>query len=281
METPVDLGDSIPEILANEELSHREDGRGDDLPTRAVGQRGLREDLRQSGQELIQLIQDEQSLASPQPQSGPVCGGKAAGAGQGSQGCEEVYPRPSDVPASLRPDEGPGRSNGHVVDLHSMRDSLGANTSVEIRETGRSCDGNDVVTFGMHAGMTYATVWTKFPDYCNWVLSTAESGDSRAPTQEVRAVHRVEGSAEPGRHTSRSNGRGAVNKLLQGVVLASALGSALCSNYVGQVVSANTSYRDLEGPIFGDRVGIYHASSEAGPFTKAKKNVAAPKIPSR
>jgi len=35
-------------------------------------------------------------------------------------------------------------------------------------------------------------------------------------------------------------------------------------------VSANASYRSLEGPIFGDRVGIYHASSEAGPFTKAE-----------
>ena len=58
-----------------------------------------------------------------------------------------------------------------------------------------------------------------------------------------------------------------MNKLLQGVMLASALGSALSSSYVGQVVSSNTTYRDLEGPIFGDRVGIYHASSEHGPWT--------------
>ena len=59
METPVDLGDSTPEVFANQELSHREDGRGDGLPTRAVGRRGLREDLRQPGQELIQLIEAE------------------------------------------------------------------------------------------------------------------------------------------------------------------------------------------------------------------------------
>ena len=58
-----------------------------------------------------------------------------------------------------------------------------------------------------------------------------------------------------------------MNTLLQGVMLASALGSALSSSYAGQVVSSNTKYHDLEGPIFGDRVGIYHSSSEHGPWT--------------
>ena len=58
-----------------------------------------------------------------------------------------------------------------------------------------------------------------------------------------------------------------MNTLLQGVMLASALNSALSSSYVGQVVSSNTTYRDLEGPIFGDRVGIYHSTSEQGPWT--------------
>ena len=52
-------------------------------------------------------------------------------------------------------------------------------------------------------------------------------------------------------------------------MLATTLGSALSSSHVGQVVSIDTPYRDLEGPIFGDRVGIYHAESEHGPWSKA------------
>ena len=48
VETPGSPGGSIPTILANEELPHNADGRRDDLPTRSVGQRGLREDLCES-----------------------------------------------------------------------------------------------------------------------------------------------------------------------------------------------------------------------------------------
>jgi hypothetical protein len=35
-------------------------------------------------------------------------------------------------------------------------------------------------------------------------------------------------------------------------------------------VSTDTPYRDLEGPIFGDRVGIYHAESELGPWSRTQ-----------
>ena len=66
-----------------------------------------------------------------------------------------------------------------------------------------------------------------------------------------------------------------MNTLLQGVMLASALGSGLSTSHVGQVVSSNTTYHDLEGPIFGDRVGIYHSSSEHGPWSTER-----PPIPS-
>ena len=41
--------------------------------------------------------------------------------------------------------------------------------------------GKNLVTFGQYLGMSYATVWTKFPSYCDWVLKTAESGDSPSP----------------------------------------------------------------------------------------------------
>ena len=48
-----------------------------------------------------------------------------------------------------------------------------------------------------------------------------------------------------------------MNKLLCGSVLAAALGSAIFGSFVGQIVSPNAQYSPLEGPIFGDRVGIY------------------------
>ena len=38
--------------------------------------------------------------------------------------------------------------------------------------------GSDLVTFGRHAGKTYNTVYVQDPGYVNWILQTAESGDS-------------------------------------------------------------------------------------------------------
>lgn len=38
--------------------------------------------------------------------------------------------------------------------------------------------GTDLITFGKHAGKTYNTVYVQHPDYCDWILRTAETGDS-------------------------------------------------------------------------------------------------------
>ena len=168
-----------------------------------------------------------------------------------------------------------------MVDVHSVREPLGAPTTDSFRGE-RSSVGPDSDNLRTVHGSDVRRDLEDGPAVLQ--LDPEHSGvggQVLLPTEEVRAVHRSEGTEASGRHTSRSNGRGAVNKLLQGVVLASALGSALCNNYVGQVVSADSRYRSLEGPIFGDRVGIYHASSEAGPFTRAKDEPAVPQIPSR
>jgi hypothetical protein len=37
------------------------------------------------------------------------------------------------------------------------------------------------MTFGQFMGATYGGVWRKHPSYCNWALSTVESGDSHCP----------------------------------------------------------------------------------------------------
>ena len=41
----------------------------------------------------------------------------------------------------------------------------------------------DLITFGKHTGKTYNTVYVQHPDYCEWILRTAETGDS--PSQSL------------------------------------------------------------------------------------------------
>ena len=54
--------------------------------------------------------------------------------------------------------------------------------------------GKDLVTFGRHVGMSYNTVWAKFPAYCDWVLRTVESGDD--PSQQLKKFARYIASRE-------------------------------------------------------------------------------------
>ena len=84
------------------------------------------------------------------------------------------------MPASLGHDAGPGwQEQPAVVELPSMRDSLGEDPLIEVRDNiGLPIrSGKDQVTFGKHAGMTYDEVYKKHPSYCNWVMHTAEVGD--------------------------------------------------------------------------------------------------------
>ena len=50
-------------------------------------------------------------------------------------------------------------------------------------------DDNDILTFGKHLGYTYLQVWKQDPNYCQWVLETAEMGD--ASPQLKRFAHYV------------------------------------------------------------------------------------------
>ena len=47
----------------------------------------------------------------------------------------------------------------------------------EIHSAGTVASGNDIITFGKHTGKTCATVFNKHPEYCQWILKTAETGD--------------------------------------------------------------------------------------------------------
>ena len=44
-----------------------------------------------------------------------------------------------------------------------------------------SLHGSDLMTFGKHTGKTYITVHLLHPDYCDWALRTAESGNDSSP----------------------------------------------------------------------------------------------------
>ena len=44
-----------------------------------------------------------------------------------------------------------------------------------------AASGHHILTFGLHAGKTYDTVFKNHTQYCCWVLNTAESGDASCP----------------------------------------------------------------------------------------------------
>jgi len=46
---------------------------------------------------------------------------------------------------------------------------------------GAPVSDKDLITFGTHMGHTYQHVWNKHQGYCQWVLQTAEMGDSSTP----------------------------------------------------------------------------------------------------
>ena len=62
------------------------------------------------------------------------------------------------------------------------------------------------------------------------------------------------------RQLPHGTGSGRVSRLLHGKTLA-ALALSLTIGYVGQVISNGSSYTNLEGPVFGTRVGVYHVDS--------------------
>ena len=60
---------------------------------------------------------------------------------------------------------------------------------------GTVSSGNDILCFGKHIGKTCRTVYGKHPEYCQWILKTAETGDS--PCQELLKFARYISSRDP------------------------------------------------------------------------------------
>ena len=62
-----------------------------------------------------------------------------------------------------------------------------------------------------------------------------------------------------------------MSKLIVGAAL-SALSVACTIGYVGQVVEAGRPYADLQGPVFGTRVGVYHTDDLTVPLQEDQQS---------
>ena len=62
-----------------------------------------------------------------------------------------------------------------------------------------------------------------------------------------------------------------MSKLIVGAAL-SALSVACTIGYVGQVVEAGRPYADLQGPVFGTRVGVYHTDDLTVPLREDQQS---------
>ena len=65
----------------------------------------------------------------------------------------------------------------------------------EMRSEGTCSIGSDMITFGKHLGKSCKTVYDKHPEYCLWILSTAETGD--APCQGLKKFAKYIASRGP------------------------------------------------------------------------------------
>ena len=62
----------------------------------------------------------------------------------------------------------------------------------------------------------------------------------------------------------RQYGRGFLNRIVRGAALATLLGVAATTGFVGHLT--DSTYRSLEGPFVGDRVGIHLSANASGPW---------------
>ena len=92
------------------------------------------------------------------------------------------------------------------------------------------------------------------------LLSTASS---------VRTVHCDQGAR--GGFPGGAYANGPVNRILHGTSLA-ALAFSLTIGYVAHVVTTGSTYKDLEGPVFGTRVGIYHTEDLHKPWYQVQQD---------
>jgi len=190
--------------------------------------------------------------------------------------------RTSHVSASDVQHEATGKQDKQVVDLHPVPVTLGTAQS-RGQHAGRTANGPGDLdvrqTSGKDVLLDPRTGCSLLP------VGTHDDGILRGKLLEpVSAVGAVldpsgppRGAATDSGGSSCGRGRGfnerrllggtskMVNKIITGSCLASMLSLPLVG-YVAQIVSGGTPYRSLEGPVFGERVGILQGASEEGPW---------------
>ena len=198
--------------------------------------------------------------------------------------------RPGDVPASSGQDEAQGQQVRQVVDVYPVSVTVdtdrasGAGTRTTtghgpdgIREArdedlqGRVRDSGELRAVGAHDRGDWREPERRDEEVRQVRGCEGSTGSQLAEAPEARrggggpeAVPR--GPGVPGVHVGAGvpdvGRRRAVNSIITGKALVLLLGLPLLIGYVGQVVSAETKYRSLEGPVFGTRVGIVQQESQ-------------------
>ena len=201
--------------------------------------------------------------------------------GIGSERQEEGAHGPRDVPARCGGHDASWEQNGKVVDLPEMPVSLGeASCQSPQRSSSPRSSAREPQPSGRESPHLREAHRLDVPSSLpggSGVLRVDSQDDRGAgspvhrsvgilPPSPVCAVHLApedSGNSRSGR-LARHGSVGAVNRLAHGTSLA-ALAFTLTIGYMAQIVTAGLAYPDLEGPVFGTRVGIYHVDSLSSP----------------
>jgi len=188
----------------------------------------------------------------------------APGLRSGTEGPTEGAHGPDDVPAQRSGHDAPRQQDGQMVDLPEVLVTLGQDPGCVARkpcDPGRRGYGDFRQACGLnvppcvsggHAVLRVGPEDTRGGAHpCNGI-SPAAVGPIHPHAEHPR-------NSRSGR-LARYGAVGSVNRLVHGTALA-AMAFSVTIGYMAQVVSAGIAYTDLEGPVFGTRVGIYHLSS--------------------
>ena len=208
-----------------------------------------REPVRQSGQSC-----GRSRSPCDLPRGGRRNHGKTA-TSRHREGSRERKTGPSSLRAPQRSGDPPGQQRTQVVDLQELRDPVGAQGPDGSRAPGpderpgpgdlREVHGSDLPSCSERPVLLRADP------------QDHRDGNGSQPSHEASST--VLGAQGTGDRSNRR--RHAVNRLFYGNQLCQMLALPLLVGYVAQVVSAGATYRSLEGPLLGTRVGIYESDT--------------------
>ena len=110
-------------------------------------------------------------------------------------------------------------------------------------------------------GLIFSDIYENHPNYCRWVLITAEQGEEMRDTQLLRLAAYIQQ-----RETEEASGEQALKSNYHRESAYQTLDTLL--GYAAQLVSARTKYHSLEGDVFGDLCWHFGISYHMWPLAK-------------